>query len=92
MGGQPLSPQQVINQWQHSFEQRITLAVESLLETKHLYQSITLENEDLFDTIGEITENQSLERHCHIWTRLQRQGVLNDTRIGTDAVIYPALS
>jgi hypothetical protein len=29
-------------------------------------------------------------RHCHIWTRLQRQGVLNDARIGTDAVSYPA--
>jgi hypothetical protein len=61
MGGQPLSPQQVINQWQRSFEQRITLAVKSLLETKHLYQSVTLEYEDLFDSIGEITGKQSLE-------------------------------
>jgi hypothetical protein len=60
---QLLSPQQVINEWQRLFEQRITLAVKSLLETKHLYQSITLEYEDLFDTIGEgeITEQQPLE-------------------------------
>jgi hypothetical protein len=58
---QLLSPQQVINQWQHSFEQRITLALKTLLETKHLYQSITLEYEDLFDIIGEITGQQFLE-------------------------------
>lgn len=62
---QALSPQQVINQWQRSFEQRITIAVKSLLETKHLYQSITLEYESLFDTIKEmeveITGGQSFE-------------------------------
>jgi hypothetical protein len=58
---QLLSPQQVVNQWQRSFEQRITLAIKTLLETKHLYQSITLEYESLFDTIGEIEGKQSLE-------------------------------
>jgi hypothetical protein len=51
----------VISRWQQSFEQRITLAVKSLLETKHLYQSITLKYEDLFNTIGEITDQQTLE-------------------------------
>jgi hypothetical protein len=30
--------------------------------------------------------------HCHIWTRPQRQGLVNHARIGTDAVIYPAWS
>jgi hypothetical protein len=58
---QPLSPQQVINQWQRSFEQRITLAMKTLLEAKHLYQSITLEYEDLFDIIGEIIGEKPLE-------------------------------
>ena len=52
---QHLSPQQVINQWQSAFEQIITLGIKSLLETKHLYQSITLEYESLFDTLGEMT-------------------------------------
>ena len=65
MGGQSLSPQQIINQWQHSFEQKITLGIKSLLETKHLYQNITLEYESLFVTLGEmtveITGKQSLE-------------------------------
>jgi hypothetical protein len=62
---QPLSAQQVINQWQREFEQKITLGIKSLLETMHLYQSITLEYESLFDTIREmtleITEQQSIE-------------------------------
>jgi hypothetical protein len=62
---QLLSPQQVINQWQREFEQKITLGIKSLLETKHLYQNITLEYESLFDTLGEmtveITGKQTLE-------------------------------
>ena len=62
MGSQPLSPQQVINQWTRLFEPRITLAIKSLLETKHLYQSITLEYEDLLEAkIGEIEGKQPLE-------------------------------
>jgi hypothetical protein len=52
---------QILSRLQQLFEQRITFAVKSLLETKHLYQSITLRYEDLFNTIGEITDQQTLE-------------------------------
>jgi hypothetical protein len=36
-----------IDELQRSFEEKITLAVKSLLESKHLYQSITLEYSDI---------------------------------------------
>jgi hypothetical protein len=44
---QLLSPNEALNQLQRLFEQKITQAIRSLLESKHLYQSITLEYKDL---------------------------------------------
>jgi hypothetical protein len=55
---QRLTPNDALNQVQRAFESQISDAVKSLLESKHLYQSITLEFSDLLDTFLQRVESQ----------------------------------
>jgi hypothetical protein len=55
---QRLTPNDALNQVQRALESQISGAVKSLLESKHLYQSLTLEFSALLDTFLQRVESQ----------------------------------